>query len=289
MTIYELICIVAVGFILGGTFAKITTFRRYRRHSSALIEWLNEQHPEGTYPTPTPALSPPMQSLADHLRAWVQRSQEAFSGQSEFAEHAAHELQTPLSVIKAQAELLLQAPSLRKEDLQALGLILQHTQRLAKVNQALILLSRIGEGKFSGSSNIRIADTLDQILDRFSDLIAARALQVSWKLQEAVVVQLHPDLADILFTNLIHNAIRHNTNGGWIHLTLTDSTLTIRNSGVPLHRPAEDMFSRFVRQSDTEDGLGLGLSIVRRIAQVSGLSLQYTAKGNQHAVRIRFP
>lgn len=87
---------------------------------------------------------------------------------------------------------------------------------------------------------------------------------------------MNPTLADIMLANLLQNAIRHNLPGGWIRIELAPDHLTIRNTGPALKLAPEQLFARFVRQSEKEEGLGLGLSIIQRIGTLYGFPIQYT-------------
>jgi signal transduction histidine kinase len=99
---------------------------------------------------------------------------------------------------------------------------------------------------------------------------------------------MNPILAGILASNLISNSVRHNIENGYIKLTTSKRTLIISNSGHTLKIDANLLFNRFTKGSIGNDSVGLGLSIVKRIANYYNLSISYLYSNNVHEIRIDF-
>ena len=103
-----------------------------------------------------------------------------------------------------------------------------------------------------------------------------------------VSVSMNPDLAEILFSNLVRNAIRHNIENGRITVTALDNTVSIENTGLPFDGNTETLFQRFNKNSGHQDSHGLGLSIVKTICDSYRFSIAYTVQGNIHKFSIQF-
>ncbi|MDZ7695018.1 MAG: ATP-binding protein [Balneolaceae bacterium] len=86
---------------------------------------------------------------------------------------------------------------------------------------------------------------------------------------------MHP-VADILWTNLLQNAIKHNVDEGTINIDLNKERLIISNTGKPLKVNPEDLFKRFKKADQSTSSIGLGLSIVKRIVNQSNFDISYT-------------
>lgn len=92
---------------------------------------------------------------------------------------------------------------------------------------------------------------------------------------------MNVDLCLVLVNNLLQNAIRHNVNSGSIEIFIDKDTILISNLGVD--NPIDSqLFERFHKNSTSQESLGLGLSIVKEIADVSGLVFNYKFTSGKH-------
>ena len=215
----------------------------------------------------------------------VTRLQEA---NKQFTENAAHELQTPLAVIKGHVELLLQSPQMGEMEMEVLDIILKNTNRLAKINSALILLSKIEHNRFADQEQVDISAVVEEVLGYYKDLIEMQKLEVRKAFNSKVHCRMSPALAEILISNLLQNATRHNLHNGWIEIVLEKNQLIISNPGDPLNGAPEALFGRFERQTEKEESLGLGLSIIKRICDHYGFDLGYEQEGTLHRLVVTF-
>jgi signal transduction histidine kinase len=210
----------------------------------------------------------------------------------EFTENAAHETRTPLAIMQAKLEQLLQVPDLPAPAEPLVGDLYGATLRLTRLHQALTLLSKIENRQFAESVPLQLGKVLQEKLRQLEDFIADKQLRLELAIGPGPTLQWHPALADSLVTNLLHNAIRHNQPGGRLHLALTPTELAITNSGPALAagEQPERFFERFRKHNAASDSLGLGLAIVQRIAQFYGfrVSYEYAAATSLHTLRVRF-
>jgi signal transduction histidine kinase len=95
---------------------------------------------------------------------------------------------------------------------------------------------------------------------------------------------------EILLSNLLSNAIRHNIPGGSIEISLqaNDKELTIRNTGRPSPLDTQKLFQRFQKESPDANSLGLGLEIVKKISDLNQFSIQYRFADQLHIFSVRF-
>ena len=121
----------------------------------------------------------------------------------------------------------------------------------------------------------------------FEELIKHKNISIETNL-EAFSIQIHPVLADIMVSNLIGNAIKHNQDGGGISIVLNQTQLSIRNSGKPLSIDPEQLFQRFQKADSSSGSLGLGLSIIKEICSVYHFKLSYKFDGKMHIISILF-
>ena len=207
----------------------------------------------------------------------------------EFTENASHELQTPLAIIKGNSELLIQSEKLDEKELIALGAIISNTNRLSKLNQALILLSKIEHQRFVDKEIVIIEDVVTETLENFKDHIKLQNIEIRRPKPDSIKVEMSATLAEISIANLIQNAIRYNVEDGFIQIIQKDHALIISNPGKPLSISKKDLFKRFKRDSDIEESLGLGLSIVQRICKQYNLDIDYSYENEMHTLKMTFP
>jgi signal transduction histidine kinase len=208
--------------------------------------------------------------------------------QKEFTENASHEMQTPLAVVKANLSLLMQSPHLKEDEMNRLQTIENTIKKLSSLNKALILLSKIENNQFSESEAIQVKAVVSKIADNFIDVIHSKNISLDLMLNQDISTKMNPTLAEILITNLLQNAIRHNTENGQITIELKENSLIISNTGNPLTIPEEQLFMRFKKNDASKESLGLGLSIVNSIAKSYGFDINYSYINSSHYFKVVF-
>lgn len=103
---------------------------------------------------------------------------------------------------------------------------------------------------------------------------------------ENVIINMHPVLADMLWSNLFQNAVLHNTKNGKIRVRLTESKLMISNTGPGLDINPDELFKRFRKADQNSQSIGLGLSIIKRIADQNDMKISYTHENRWHTIDI---
>ena len=223
--------------------------------------------------------------LNEHLIEFINRIRENYQANKQFTQNASHELQTPLAVIKGQVETLLQSPNIGEKEIESLASVLQNTNRLSKLNSALILLSKIEHQRFSDTKIICFNEVFDEVLHNFKDIINIREIKIEKSYVDTFSIEMSETLAEILIANLIQNAIRYNTESK-IHIHIYKKEVIISNPGKALTVNPQVLFKRFQREATLEESLGLGLSIVKRICDQSALEISYIFEKGMHSLRV---
>ena len=134
---------------------------------------------------------------------------------------------------------------------------------------------------------VEVRAVIENILRNMEEIIRFKNLEVSSEFKPAIIECDHT-LADILFTNLIKNAVQHNVEGGSIRIALDEKKFEIINTGVVSEVPSERLFQRFQKGSSGEASLGLGLAISQKICEIYGFRLHYTRRGDRHTFTLFF-
>lgn len=225
--------------------------------------------------------------LQQTVRQLLQNNIDAYTGQKHFIENASHELQTPLAISINKLEALAESPTLTKKDLTLLAAAMQNLQRLTRLNKSLLLLFKIENKQYAEVAQVDMGALVKKITFDFEDQLAYYDIDLRLQIEEPITVQMNPDLAAMLVTNLVKNAVVHNYKGGFIHLIVSPSQLLIENSGIDKALDEQTLFTRFYSENGGENSNGLGLAIVKAIADLYGFGVQYTYQ-QKHSIYISF-
>ena len=205
----------------------------------------------------------------------------------EFTENMSHETQTPLAIIRSKLELLVQSEKLDSEQLGHIKSSLDSVNRLSKMNKSLILLTRIENDQYKDAISINITKLIREQLEKFDLFISARDLTIKTELDENVFLKINPNLAEILFTNLISNAIKYNLPHGELGVFLNREKIVFSNSGAPMTISDDQIFDRF-KKGDQPDSVGLGLAIVKKVCDHCACDIHYTYNDQKHIFTLEF-
>lgn len=228
------------------------------------------------------------QELNNSLSKLTSKINSDFNNLKEFTENASHEMQTPLAIMQSKSELLLQSENLDNGQVSQIRAIYQSVQRLSKLNKTLLLLSKIENRQFKEIESIQVNQVIEKHLEIFEDFIEDKNLKVEMKSTLEVELEANPHLFDMIISNLISNAIKHNIEGGHIEVLTTNLFISVSNSGIPPKINSEALFERFKKESSASNSFGLGLAIVKKICDNNKWKITHSYVEDQHNISIYF-
>jgi len=226
--------------------------------------------------------------LNDEIQKMTEKIRRDYQSLKEFTENASHEIQTPLAIIRSKIELMIQSENLLPEQLNSLKDIYETTHRLSKLNQSLLLLAKIENRQFPETQNIELTKLIEGKLSQFEEMIVYKSITVEKKFTNTSELKINAYLADILFSNIILNAIKHSEQCGKLSIELNRNSVIVTNSGAPTEIPPEKLFQRFQKGNLSSDSTGLGLSIVKQICMTYNFRIQYFYHEGNHVISIFF-
>jgi signal transduction histidine kinase len=212
--------------------------------------------------------------LQTTIQRFLTKNIESYNQQKQFIENASHELQTPLAIALNKLELLADKISLNEEESELLGSALSNLERLKRLNQSLLLLTKIENDQFDGSTEVNINKLIKRLLEDFKEQIEFRQLNFSLQEKGTCIWLINPDLADIMFSNLIKNAIKHSEPRKPIHIIISYDEVRVENEG-DIALDGQLIFQRFFKANASAESTGLGLPIAKAVATVSLRNLEY--------------
>ncbi|MGH2645222.1 MAG: sensor histidine kinase, partial [Chitinophagaceae bacterium] len=217
--------------------------------------------------------------LNNAIKQLTEKDHHAYLQQKEFTANAAHELQTPLAVMQAKLELMMQEKNLSEERVKHIQSLSQSVTRMTKLNKGLLLLTKIENNQFKDIQRVDISLLIKRALQQSASPLESKRLRLTESCEKTRVYS-NPVLADILISNLVNNAILHTPTDGEIRIICGNEKVEISNSGQPLPFQAEDIFHRFQKGNHPKasEGNGLGLAIVKQICDTCHFDISYTFK-----------
>lgn len=220
--------------------------------------------------------------LAETLNGMLARLDEAFRQMRRFAADAAHELRTPLTALKGGIEVSLRGARTAEEYRQVLVSSLEDVDRLIRVAEDLLLLSRSAAGPELPRARVELEPLVLEVLEVGTRLAQASGVHVVLGPMVPAAVRGDSGALGRAMRNLVENAVKYTPAGGKVELTLetvgTSAVFAVRDSGIGIApEDAARIFEPFVRldaaRARETGGTGLGLSIARSIAVAHGGTL----------------
>lgn len=226
------------------------------------------------------------QELNQALQKLVEGNIAAYQLQKSFVENASHELQTPIALLKSKLDLLMQEGAITPQISELLSSIEVPLSRLSRINKNLLLLAKVENRQYKDQEALDVKEYVESSLMLFEDYIANKSLKVQNHLKEPLQVSANSFLLETLLHNLLSNAIRHTAEGGALIIKQQDRTLLFCNSGDQALR-AEHLFERFSRVSNDKVSSGLGLAIIKEIANKYNWKVGYRFDDGRHIFLVR--
>lgn len=239
-----------------------------------------------------------LKELADTFDEMLDRLERAFTAQQRFVANASHELRTPLAINRTLLEVHLSDPGAPLE-LQQLGKTLLATnERSEQLVEGLLLLAR-SENQIVERKPVDLAEVASRALDQVRGEAEAKGVEIRGE-RALVVIPGNGVLLERIALNLVQNAVRYNVpEDGWVEVTTEaqhgTAVLVVSNTGpvVPAYE-VDNLFEPFRRlrteRTNSDKGVGLGLSIARSVARAHGGRIQAIPReGGGLVMRVTLP
>ncbi|MBZ6066288.1 ATP-binding protein [Aeromonas schubertii] len=238
-----------------------------------LTREIGERHPANLTPLNIPSPPKEVALLMGELNRLMHTLQETLARERQFTDEAAHELRTPLAVLRLYSENALAAGD-EQSRRHSLGKMVTALDRCDRLLRQLLTQARLDNRQQIEASPMRLDECVREAIANLAPLALQKDLQLSLEVADPITLEGQETLLEILFANLIDNALRYTPCGGTIEVRVEREGnrgvvhIADNGPGVPaslLPRLSE----RFFRVNpQAGNGVGLGLAIVRRIAHL---------------------
>ncbi len=245
-----------------------------------------------------------LKDLADTIDGLLTRLEAAFDAQRRFVANASHELRTPLAMMRTSLDVAVAKPEPPSPEMAGLDdKLRQGLDRADRLLESFLTLARaqhgvLTPGPLTETTIVSLAEISDAAIQARRRAIAEKGIEVQQTIERAPVFGSETLLTRMV-ENVIDNAIRHNEPAGWISVTTeidgAVARLVVASGGAPLDESAvRELAQPFRRlgaeRTGSENGVGLGLSIVAAIAAAHGGVLELEARrGGGLRVQIELP
>lgn len=209
----------------------------------------------------------------------------------QFTENVSHEIQTPLAIIQAKIDNIINEHAINDKQFEQITSIQKDIQRLKQLNKKITTLTKIDNNQFVNIEEVNMTNLINEKIESFRELEIKHLLHVS---NGTLSVSMDPFLADILINNLISNAIKYTKYEENIEIVTTSELLIIKNAGEhALHHP-EKLFMRLYKEGNNNQSSGLGLAILKKICEYYGFIPTYRFQSSmingqgEHIFQIKF-
>jgi two-component system, OmpR family, sensor kinase len=244
---------------------------------------------------PLPAAHDEIRRLGETLNEMLDRLQRSFERERRFVADAGHELRTPVAIVKTELEGAMRTGDYGSQVREALAAAIEECDRLAQLAEDLLVVARSAEGELPvRPEELPVRTLLEDVRARFEDRAAQRNRNIRVEAENGVVVSGDPLRVRQALGNLVDNALRH--GDGDIVLrsrrAKTGVDLEVSDRGAGFEPAIADRaFERFARgdEARARGGTGLGMAIVRAVAEAHGGRAEIVTGGEGATVRIWLP
>jgi signal transduction histidine kinase len=243
------------------------------------------------------AASEEITDLVSTLNVTFKGLYSSFEQAARFSANASHQLKTPLAVLRLCVEELLVDLQTPKRHRRRLEELLNQIHRLTSIVEKLLLLSRLDAGRLAlHRENFDPNALLASFFDDISTLAEQKQISLQTEISARRCILADRDSVAIILENLMENAIKYNRVGGKIKITISQTNswthIVVANTAarIPPERAAH-IFQRFFRANGEDSpGYGLGLSIVKELAEANLGKVQLVSSDNDWTVfRLSLP
>lgn len=226
--------------------------------------------------------------LAGNLNAMLDRIGELMAGMKEVSDNIAHDLKTPLTRLRNQAEQTLRAAPDAAAGREALEKVIEESDGLIRIFNALLMIARAEAGNIAGVADFDLADVLRDVAEMYEPVAEDAEMRLTLRVDGALRMRGNRELIGQMLANLVDNAIKYGAPEQAAGASSREVTLEARRSGGQIEIVIADrgpgiavadrarVLGRFVRleNSRSRPGSGLGLSLAAAVAHLHGGALR---------------
>jgi heavy metal sensor kinase len=249
---------------------------------------------------PVPPTGDEFEHLSQALNRMIARLDEAFQHNRRFLADASHELRTPLTILRSELEAMVQRPELDAELQGTLDNLLAEVERLARIVENLLALSRLDAGLLpADSAPFDLAKLVATTAEQMCLLAEDKGVKITCQTPAPVWVEGDRGKFKQVIVNLLDNAINYTPSGGAVTLAVREAggeaVCEVSDNGIGIPAAAlPQVFDRFFRVDQARNrelgGAGIGLSIVKAICTAHNGRVEVeSTEGRGSCFRVHLP
>ena len=223
--------------------------------------------------------------LQTHIQSLTNKVKIDYENLKQFTENVSHEIQTPLAIIQAKIDNIINEHSINDKQFEQVTSIQKDIQRLKQLNKKITILTKIDNNQFVNIEEVSISQIVNEKVADYKELEIKNIVHLA---DENLVVSIDPYLAEILVNNLISNAIKHSLQNENIIIYTNQNSIIVCNPGEKAIQNPEKLHLRFYREKNNFKSTGLGLSIIQKICDLHGYTMSYKFENDLHVFTILF-
>ncbi len=226
--------------------------------------------------------------LADTFNIMLDRLQKGFEREKRFTADAAHELMTPLSSIRSDAEIMLRKSRSQQEYEQTLERVLDEVKRMSGMVDLLLQLSRIDSEQHVEDGAVNVSRIAEGAVQAYQSHADGMDITLETQIDPGLIVNAHGGYIEKVIHNLLENALKYTPEGGTINMQVKrsggEAVIRIKDTGIGFDEDTKQhLFERFYRANEAavqeQKGSGLGLSLCKAIVELYGGEISAYSKG----------
>jgi heavy metal sensor kinase len=248
---------------------------------------------------PVPHTGDELESLSLSLNRMIMRLEAAFEHINRFSADVSHELRTPLAIVRGELEGIMRQRQLPREVAESIGSTLEEVERLTKIIDQLLVISRLDAGETLPQEQVDVGALALSTVDQMRLLAEEKSINIVERVDSGVCVTGDPLRLRQAVVNLLDNAIKYTPENGRIEVSVTPAgsvaQISISDSGIGISAEClPHIFERFYRTDKARNrnsgGAGLGLSIVKAICSAHGGEVKVqSAEGRGSHFELQIP
>ncbi len=249
---------------------------------------------------PLPVRHDELYRMTATINKLLERLQDALLREQQFTADAAHELRTPLATLKGTLEVLIRHPREPHQYVEKVTYCLGEVNRVSAMVEQLLFLARYESGAIKPSTeSVELVALIGRVLHRLDPLITRKEIVVTTQSPKRAVVTGDAMMIEIILENIVSNAVKYSTLGQPLEIEIGvdafSTRCTVTDHGVGMtDDQLQKVFHRFYRSGEPRtsqiSGFGLGLALVRRMADLQGIDVTAISQPSQgSSFTVHFP